>query len=152
MLNGLLHSHSGLRWIMLALILASIARSISGLISGKPFGPLDDKLTLFSLISAHIQLVLGFALYFISPTVEGAMASGMGEAMKDALQRFWLVEHLLGMVIGIALITIGRLAAKKASDDSAKFKKVLVYFSLGLLIIIASVPWPFREVIGRPWF
>ncbi len=122
------------------------------MISGKQFGPLDDKLSLFSLISVHIQLLLGLVLYFISPVVKNAMASGMGEAMKDVAQRFWLVEHLVGMIIGIALITIGRIAAKKASDDSAKFKKVLIYFTLGLLVIIASIPWPFRETLGRGWF
>jgi dipeptide/tripeptide permease len=119
--------------------------------SGK-FTALDDKLSLFSLITAHVQLLLGLGLYFISPLVEAAMADGMGEAMKSTVMRFWLVEHIFGMVIGIALITVGRIAAKRATEDNAKFKKIAVYFSIGLLIILATIPWPFREVLGRGWF
>ncbi len=80
------------------------------------------------------------------------MTDGMGAAMKDTAARFWVVEHIFGMVVGIALITIGRVAAKKAADDKAKFKKIAVYFTLGLLIILATIPWPFREAVARGWF
>ena len=147
----LLRSHSGLRWILLILVLGSIFRAVSNMSSGK-FTALDDKLSLFSLITAHVQLLLGLGLYFISPLVEAAMAAGMCEAMKSTVMRFWLVEHVFGMVIGIALITVGRIAAKRATEDNAKFKKIAVYFSIGLLIILATIPWPFREVLGRGWF
>lgn len=147
----LLRSHSGLRWVVLILVLAAIGRAVTNMSSGK-FTALDDKLSLFSLISAHIQLLLGLSLYFISPFVKAAMEMGMGAAMKDTVMRFWLVEHIFGMVGGIALITIGRIAAKKATEDKAKFKKIAVYFGIGLLIILATIPWPFREVLGRGWF
>lgn len=147
----LLRSHSGLRWIVLVLVVAAIARAFTNMSSGK-FTVLDDKLSLFSLIAAHTQLLLGLGLYFISPLVKAAMQAGMGEAMKDSVLRFWLVEHIFGMIVGIALITIGRVAAKKATEDGAKFKKIAVFFTLGLLIILATIPWPFREAIGRGWF
>jgi uncharacterized membrane protein YozB (DUF420 family) len=147
----LLRSHSGLRWVVLILVLGAIARAVTNMSSGK-FTALDDKLSLFSLISAHIQLLLGLILYFISPFVKAAMEMGMGAAMKDTVMRFWLVEHIFGMVVGIALITVGRIAAKKATEDKTKFKKIAVYFGIGLLIILATIPWPFREVLGRGWF
>lgn len=147
----LLRSHSGLRWILLILVLGAIFRAVTNMSSGK-FTALDDKLSLFSLMTAHIQLLLGLWLYFISPFVKAAMAAGMGEAMKDSVMRFWMVEHITGMIIGIALITIGRIAAKKATEDKAKFKKIAVYFSVGLLIILATIPWPFREALARGWF
>lgn len=152
MYNILLRSHSGLRWVLLAIVLTAIFRSISGISSGKKFEALDDKLSLFSLITAHIQLLLGLTLYFISPLVSAAKELGMGAAMKDAVLRFWLIEHIFGMVIGIALITIGRIAAKKAATDKEKFKKIAIYFGVGLLIILATIPWPFREALGRGWF
>ena len=147
----LLRSHSGLRWVLLAVVPGAIFRAFTNMSSGK-FTPLDDKLSLFSLITAHIQLLLGLGLYFISPFVKAAMESGMGVAMKDSVMRFWLVEHLTGMIIGIALITIGRIAAKKATTDKEKFKKIAVYFTIGLLIILATIPWPFRDALGRGWF
>ncbi len=148
----LLRSHSGLRWVFLALVLGAIFRAFTNMSSGK-FTPLDDKLSLFSLISAHIQLLLGLGLYFISPAVKLAMMDGMGAAMKDSVSRFWAVEHIFGMIIGIALITIGRIAAKKAIEDKVKFKKIAVYFTIGLLIILATIPWPFMPAgAGRGWF
>ena len=147
----LLRSHSGLRWVLLAVVLGAIFRAFTNMSSGK-FTPLDDKLSLFSLITAHIQLLFGLGLYFISPFVKAAMESGMGVAMKDSVMRFWLVEHLTGMIIGIALITIGRIAAKKATTDKEKFKKIAVYLTIGLLIILATIPWPFRDALGRGWF
>ena len=147
----LLRSHSGLRWVLLALVLGAIFRSFTNKASGK-FTALDDKLTLFSLISAHIQGLLGLGLYFISPFVKAAMEAGMGAAMKETVLRFWLIEHIFGMIIGITLITIGRIAAKKAATDQEKFKKIAIYFTLGLLIILATIPWPFREALGRGWF
>lgn len=147
----LLRSHSGLRWILLVLVVAAIARAFSKMSSGK-FSALDDKLSLFSLITAHIQLLLGLGLYFISPFVKAAMQAGMGEAMKETVLRYWLVEHIFGMIAGITLITIGRVAARKATEDKIKFKKIAVFFTLGLLIILATIPWPFREALGRGWF
>ena len=147
----LLRSHSGLRWILLAVVLGAVVRAFTNMSSGK-FTALDDKLSLFSLITAHIQLLLGLGLYFISPFVKAAMEAGMGAAMKETVLRFWLVEHIFGMVIGIALITVGRVAAKKATTDKDKFKKIAVYFTIGLVVILSTIPWPFREVLGRGWF
>lgn len=147
----LLRSHSGLRWLVIGFVLAAIFRAFTNMSSGK-FTPLDDKLSLFSLISAHIQLLLGLGLYFISPFVKAAMEAGMGEAMKSTVMRFWLVEHLIGMLIGITLITIGRISAKKATGDSAKFKKIAIFFTIGIIVILASIPWPFRAEIARGWF
>lgn len=88
----LLRSHSGLRWVVLALVLGTIFRAFTNMSSGK-LTPLDDKLSLFSLISVHIQELLGFGLYFIRPVVKGAIETVMGAAMKDLVMRFWLVEH-----------------------------------------------------------
>lgn len=133
------------------LVVAAIARAFSNISSGK-FIALDDKLSLFSLIAAHTQLLLGLGLYFISPFVKAAMQAGMGEAMKETVLRYWLVEHIFGMIVGITLITIGRVAARKATEDKVKFKKIAVFFTLGLIIILATIPWPFREVLGRGWF
>ena len=150
-MSHMLLTHSVLRWIALALILATIIRSAMAISSNSQYGALDNKLSLFSLISVHLQLLLGFGLYFMSPLIEAALANGMGEAMKDSVSRFWVVEHLTGMIIGITLITIGRIKAKKGKDDKSKFKTTLVFFVLGLLVILASIPWPFREVLGKGW-
>ena len=152
MYTGLLHSHSGLRWIVLILIITSIGKAIFGLASGGKFGALDNKLSLFSLIGCHIMLLIGLVLYGVSPITQSGMMN-MGSAMKDPILRFWTVEHLSVMIVGIALITVGRVRLKKLDSDTAKHKNILIFFGLGLLLILSRIPWPFMAGFeGRGWF
>ncbi|HEY9176799.1 MAG TPA: hypothetical protein VIN07_03870, partial [Flavipsychrobacter sp.] len=65
---------------------------------------------------------------------------------------YWAMEHLLGMLIAIILIHIGYASVKKDIPDAAKFKKVFWYTLIALIAILITIPWPFREIIGRPLF
>lgn len=149
MLTGLLHTHSLLRYILLIFILISIVKSLNGWLSGKNFTAGDRKLALFTVISAHLQLVIGFALYFISPSVKAGLAD-MGDAMKDASLRFWSVEHIGMMLIAIILITIGNARSKRAGTDSGKHKNIALFFLIALIIIFLAIPWPW-STIARGW-
>lgn len=102
---------------------------------------------LFSMVFLHIQLLIGLVLYFISDKV--SFASGW---MKEPLYRFYGMEHFLGMVIAIVLVTIGRKKAEKASEPVKKHKIIRVYYVIGLIIVLASIPWPFREALVGKWF
>ncbi|MFN5323509.1 MAG: cytochrome B [Bacteroidota bacterium] len=151
MYTGFLHLHSLLRWVLLILLLVMIYRAFTGKRSGRVFDATDRKLSLFTMISAHLQLVIGLMLYMMNGTVSAALAN-MGEAMKDPLLRFWAVEHLLTMIIGIVLITLGHILAKKATSDAVKFQKIFVFYLIGLILILSRIPWPFMEVgQGRGW-
>lgn len=150
MYTGLLHAHSGLRYIVIALLIIVIAQAFVGWFGQKPFTESNRKLSLFALISVHIQLVLGLILYFISPTVELALAD-MGAAMKDPVLRFWAVEHITAMIIGIILITIGYSTAKRAVNDKAKFTRIALFYLIGFILIISMIPWPWTKV-ARGWF
>jgi hypothetical protein len=76
---------------------------------------------------------------------------GFGEVMKNPVMRYYAVEHITGMLIAIVLITIGKGVAKKRIPDAAKYKRTFWFFLIALVIILATVPWPFRAGIGRPW-
>ena len=149
MLTGLLHVHSLLRYILLLLILISIVKSFSGWYGKKQYLPGDKRIALFTLISAHLQLVVGLTLFFISPTVKAGLAD-MGGAMKNPALRFWSVEHTSMMLIAIVLITLGYSLSKRAKDDETKHKRTAVYFLLALTVIFIAIPWPWKE-IARGW-
>lgn len=152
MYTGLLHTHSLLRWIMLILLIMTVVRSYNGWKSKRSFTPGDKKLTLFTLIFSHVQLLIGFLLYMVSPIVQSAMED-MGAAMKDPILRFYAVEHILVMIIAILVITVGNAMAKRAANDTDRFKKIFIYFFIGLVLILASIPWPFMQTgAGRGWF
>jgi hypothetical protein len=148
----LIFLHSVLRWIILLLLIASIIKSFSGWQNNKAFSAGDGKLWLFTMISAHTTLLIGLILLFFGPygIVTAGMPAGT-ELMKDKFYRFYWVEHPFGMIIAVALITLGRGMAKKMVADGVKYKRAFWFFFIALLVILATVPWPFRQVIGKPW-
>ena len=141
MYEGLLHAHSGLRWVVLLLIIINVFNAIGGLGGGKVYSSGDKKLSLFALIFTHLQAVLGLSLYFISPKVEfGA------NTMSNSVFRFFTVEHTIMMLIAIVLVTLANRAAKQGN-----VKKVFWLYFISLIIILAAIPWPFRE-LASGWF
>lgn len=152
MYTGIVHLHNVLRWVILLLIITAIVRHLKGMTGRKPFTDGDRKTDLFLMITAHIQLLLGLIQWFVGDWGYKLLknADSMGEVMKNPAQRFWIVEHNTGMLIAIILITIGRGAAKKNIPDTSKHKRAFWLFLFALILILASVPWPGREGIGRP--
>lgn len=144
MYSGLVHAHSGLRWIALILLLAAVVTAFNKRNGYGSFADGDRKLYLFTLISVHTQLLIGLVLFFISPKVNFSL-------MGEKLYRFYSVEHTAGMLIAIVLITIGYSRAKRASDAAAKHRSISIFYGLGLLLILFSIPWPFR-IPGAGWF
>lgn len=144
--NILLHAHSGLRWIALLLLVVAI---INAFISkGKnSYVKKDKMINLFAMIFLHIQLLIGSGLYFISENVK--FPNGW---MKIPLYRFFGMEHLLMMLLSVIIITIGRNKSETLTDAGAKHKKIAVWYTIGLLILIAGIPWPFRTALGGEWF
>jgi hypothetical protein len=53
------------------------------------------------------------------------------------------------MVVATILITIGRAVVKKQIPDPLKYKRAFWLFLIALVVIIAVIPWPGREIIGR---
>ena len=148
--NGLLHLHNFMRWVVMLFVILTLVKSMSGMGGKKAFTPGDKKVAMFMMISADIQLLLGLALYFMKGWF--SVLTGGNLNMSDKYQRFWSIEHMTGMLIAIILIHIGYSAAKKNIPDAAKFKKLFWFTLIALIVILATVPWPFREIIGRPWF
>jgi hypothetical protein len=144
MYPGLVHAHSGLRWIALILLIAAVAVAIGKWQGRSGYTDGDRKLYLFTLIAIHTQLLVGLVLLFISPKVNFSL-------MSDKLYRFYSVEHTTGMLIAIILITIGYSRSKRTADTTAKQRLIGIFYGIGLLLILASIPWPFR-IPGAGWF
>jgi hypothetical protein len=152
MYTGLLHLHSFLRWIILILLLVAIYRHYTGMSKKLSYSATDRKVDLFLMISAHITLLVGLYQWFAGPWgLKLIQAKGFGEVMKSSAERFFAVEHMVGMLVVIALITVGRGKGKPASAGPVEHKKAFGLFVAALLLILLLVPWPFREELGRGW-
>ena len=139
MYSLLITIHGILRWGVVVGGLVAISKSAAGLMYKKEYTASQNRSHLSFLIFCHTQLLVGLILYFISPAVTQAFASG--ELMKNAEYRFVGVEHIAVMIIAIGLIQAGRTISKKAVDSASKHRKSLIFFSIGLLLILSRIPW-----------
>ena len=129
-------AHSGWAYLVLITLVIAVANALIGRSSKKEFSAQDRKIALFALIATHLQLVFGFVIYFISPL---GMAS-LGQ-MSDKALRLTSLEHPLINIIAIISITIGWSKHKKAANSLAKFNSFLLFYGLGLLLILSRIPW-----------
>lgn len=151
MFTGFQHLHSMLRWLLLAVLIYVVIASIMGWKQNKTYTKGHGKLVFYTVLLAHVQLITGLVLYFMGPWAKAL--TRLGETMGDTVTRFFAVEHLLGMLVAIVLITIGSARSKKVANDAGKYKVVSIMFGIALLLILLSIPWPFREAgMGRGWF
>jgi hypothetical protein len=146
MYSLLTHTHSGIRWIVLFTLLIAIGNAIGKTSGNRPFLLKDMRLSAMALVFTHIQVLLGLILYFMSPKVVFSVKS-----MSDEVLRFFLVEHIFLMLLAVILITVGYTRAKKAIDEGKKFRNILVFYLLGLILILIGIPWPFQDY-GTGWF
>lgn len=139
MYNLLQSLHSWWAYLAILVLVVAVANAFMGYSSKRYFESKDLRISLFALIFTHIQLVLGLLVYFVSPLG----FDSLGE-MKNAEIRLTSLEHPLINILAIAVITIGWSKHKKA-EGTLKFRKILFFYGIGLLLILSRIPW-------KTWF
>lgn len=129
-------AHSIFAYIVLALLFIAALNAITGLTSKRFFKDKDLRLSLFALIVSHLQLLLGIVIYFISPLG----LSSLGQ-MSDSALRLTSLEHPLINIVAIVFITIGWSKHKKEESHNGKYKKIAIFYTIGLLLILSRLPW-----------
>ena len=138
MLTGLLHTHSLLRYFILLALVIVIVNSLLGMMNKKPFGKWDNKFSLYLLIFTHMQLIVGILVYLINLS-QNRLVQFNADTMKNAGLRYWAVEHLVGMLVAIVLITLARTSSKRMSDDAAKHKRLFIFNLIALAVIVVTI-------------
>ncbi len=146
MFDFALDAHSWIRWAALITgLLATFTAFTSGA-SGKA-----DRWGLLFMIVMDIQLLFGLALYLaLSPTTT-AIFGDFGAAMRDPVARFWAVEHISLMLLAIVMAHLGRILARKARTPESRRKRMLMCFTLSMVLMVAGIPWPGMRA-GRALF
>jgi hypothetical protein len=147
----LLALHALFRWLVLIVLLYALFKAYSGWLSKKTFTPADNKIRTIAMIVVHFQIILGLWLYFISPLIS-QFFSNFKTAVHVKDVRFFGMEHSIMMLIAAVIITIGSAKAKRKKTDVEKFKTLAIWFTIGLLIILISIPWSFSSMAARPDF
>ena len=138
MYTGFKHLHSFLAYPLLIAVVIAFLIAAYAFFTKAPYTKMHRISALIGLISAHLQLVFGFILYFLSPL---GFSNFSGENMGDSISRLYFLEHPLMMILAIVFITIGFSKAKRAKNDLSKHKTVMIFYGLGLIFALSRIPW-----------
>jgi len=146
----LLTLHSLNRWLVITSLVLAIYYSWIGLRTNRIFTDSANTVRHLTATISHVQLMLGLYLYMISPIVKFSVANAaITNVVSDHL--FFRIIHIALMVISVVVLTIGSARAKRESTDRLKYKTMLIWFSVALLIILIAIPWPFSPLANRPY-
>ncbi|RED50475.1 hypothetical protein [Seonamhaeicola aphaedonensis] len=140
MYQTILNLHSYWAYLVLFILIIAAFNAIIKSFGGKEYSAKDFRVSLFTLIVSHIQLLIGIILYFVSPRFELWSELG-GGVMGNSLARLYLVEHPFINILGVALITIGYSKHKKVLTSGAKLKKIAIFYSIALVLFLSRIPW-----------
>ena len=133
--------HSYWAYLAVLILIVAFANAVIGLTKKKEFKDKDLRISLFTLIVMHIQLIIGLGWYFMSPWYKSLKDIGIGEAMKDSALRLQVIEHPLMMILAIVFITIGWSKHKKKTTNEGKFKTIMIFYGIGLFFVLSRIPW-----------
>jgi len=134
--------HSYWAYLVLVVLVLATVNALIKFFGDKEFDAKDFRISLFTLITMHIQLLLGIILFFTKDyftTIDET--GGMGEVMKNSELRNLIVAHPLTMIIAVALVTIGYSKSKKKLTSKPKFKTIAIFYALALVLVLAKIPW-----------
>ena len=141
--------HSLLRWVVLLTGVVVVTRAITGWRTGRPWTLADDRAGMWFISALDLQVLLGLLLYFLLSPITAAVLRDFGGAMSNPALRYWGVEHVFGMIAGLVLSHIGRSRLRRLDNDARRHKTAAIFFTLALIAILASIPWPGTSY-GRP--
>ncbi len=134
--------HSYWAYLVLVVLVLATGNALIKFFGDKEFDAKDFRISLFALITMHIQLLLGIILFFTKDYFTTISEfGGMGEVMKNSLLRSNIIEHPLTMIIAVALVTIGYSKHKKKLVSRPKFKMLAIFYTLALVLVLAKIPW-----------
>jgi hypothetical protein len=140
--------HNLVRWLVVLgglWALISVIRGLTGKLrydtaaegAGKLFVGLLDT-----------QIEIGVVLYLVSPLIQGARQMDMSEAMGNSAIRFFLVEHVVIMVLAAAAAHVGLATARRGATEQSKYTRALIWYLVSGVLIVFGTPWG-RSLI--PW-
>jgi len=149
--NVLLFAHSYMRWAVVILGVLIVLRALVGWLGRRRWDPTVARVGSYFTIAMDIQLLLGLLLYGVfSPAVQRAFTD-FGGAMRDSVLRFWVIEHILLMVVAVVLAHVGHVTARRMPEGK-RYQRYAIFAGLAMLVVLLAIPWPAISADPRPLF
>ena len=133
--------HSYWAYLVFIMLVVATFNALIKFFGDKEFHAVDFRISLFTLIVTHIQLLIGIVLFFASDYLSLISDMGMGEIMKNSALRSNIIEHPFAMILAVVFITIGYSKHKKKLTSRPKFKMLAIFYTLALILVLAKIPW-----------
>lgn len=133
----MLHLHNLMRWVVVLAAVAAIVMAWAGVFNRSAWTKPNANVGRLFSISFDVQVLIGILLYaWLSPITTTAF-SNMGAVMSNSVQRFFVVEHLLLMVVAAVLVHIGVARGRKTNATL----QPAIFYTVALIAVIAAIPW-----------
>jgi len=125
--------HSFLSIIFVIISVSSVIRFYMGWKNKLVFTKYDNWLAKALLITLYLQMLMGVYLFYTK-------LSGTIVIQNNSLEnRFWPVEHFFVMFFSILTAQLGYVYAKNLKNSEKKFKTLIIYYSISLVLVIFSL-------------
>jgi hypothetical protein len=115
-----------------------IIRSSRGILNNIPYTTLDKYLSYAFMILLYFQLVFGLII-FAGPVSFDNYSSVPESTLKLVSKRFWAIEHIVLMLFALFIANIGLIFSGQTSDSREKHRKILIYYSIAVAMIVISL-------------
>jgi heme A synthase len=116
-----------------------IFRSITGLIKKREFGKLDKFLSYAFIVNLYLQLIFGIVLFANLNPTSGLSYPGDSSNVEMLSKRLWPIEHIVLMLFALFIANLGLISSLKSKSSSSKYRKVLIYYVLSIVLIAYSL-------------
>ncbi len=149
MYDSLLNIHSLFRWLVVLSLLLSIGLALRGYTTQSTFSSTANRIRHWTATIGHIQFIIGILLYLKSPVAQ-YLYTNFSDAIDNWQIVFFSIIHSLVMLIAVVVLTLGSALAKRKPTDRAKYKTILIWYTVAFLLIFIAIPWPFSPLAERP--
>lgn len=140
MYSIILASHNAVRWLVVLTGVWAVIRVWRGWMSRAAWAPADLNVGRLFVNMISLQFVLGVVLYATSPLIRQGLGD-MATAMRTTGVRYFMVEHVVMMLISIAFAHVGLAKVKKAASDSARFQAATIWWGIAVASVLGFIPW-----------
>jgi hypothetical protein len=142
--------HSIVRYLVVISAVVALAAAYRGWSGKIKWGEFENTTGLIFTTLFDVQALIGLILFFIVSPITNGIFRNFGATVADPTGRYFTFEHMLPMLIALVVAHIGRSRSKKATTDQGKFHQAAIFFTLAVVIVMVSIPWPFMPV-ARDW-
>ena len=125
--------HTLLSGLFLILSILSVVRFYLGWKRSYEFTKYDDWLALALLVTLYLQMLMGVYLFYVR------LSETIVIQDNSLDNRFWPVEHFFVMFFSILTAQLGYVYAKNLKKAEAKFRTLIIYYSISLVLVIFSL-------------